>query len=453
MKDFKKAVLRTGLAIAILGGLAIYAYHGEFKKGKEAEKAREEAKKLFTFDRGAVTAAGITVSGATTSCRKDGGRWTIVSPVAAAADQSAVDGVVSAMEGLRVDRVIDDRPASLAAYGLEKPEIRVALGGPSPAPAVSVGVQNSFDNTFYVMRDGDPKVYQASSSIKWQLAKDLFALRDKRLFVFEKNDDIQGVQWKAGGLLFTARREGGGWGVTAGDGKKTVYSGRADDDVINGVISALRSARASSVVSESGEGAGFGLDGAEGMVRLDRAGGITEELIFARRQGGAAKVYARLTGSPVVWEISEQIVKDLEKKPFDVRFRKAVDFRPEDASRIIMRDGDDSWEVVKSRPDAGESGDFGPMLHSLLGMKASGFKPVTKAAAKETSLESPSRSISVLDAGGKEIGRVELGAAAPGGVWAKSGLHPDYMLLSGDKVDGMPWKKDGLKDGPGAPRP
>ena len=47
------------------------------------------------------------------------------------------------------------------------------------------GIENPFDGSVYVRRDGDSRVYSADGAVRYALEKDLYALRDKEFLGFD----------------------------------------------------------------------------------------------------------------------------------------------------------------------------------------------------------------------------------------------------------------------------
>ena len=72
--------------------------------------------------------------------KKSGGKWQITAPAALPADQETLKGLVSSLASLQSDRLIDQKPADLAVFGLTEPkqEIDVVVSG---GRAVVVEVQ------------------------------------------------------------------------------------------------------------------------------------------------------------------------------------------------------------------------------------------------------------------------------------------------------------------------
>src|SRR5437899_13045031 len=112
--------LRSTIAlVVVLGGLFAYIYFFTWKQPENALTSNKE--KLFS----SIQADKIeeirvkSESGDTTTVKKQKDGWQVVSPVVAAAQESKVSGITSALSWLEITRVVDEHPTSLTDYGLE----------------------------------------------------------------------------------------------------------------------------------------------------------------------------------------------------------------------------------------------------------------------------------------------------------------------------------------------
>ena len=67
----------------------------------------------------------ITAGGETTRLKKPGTTWSIVEPVRADADAGEVSSITGSLASLEIERVVDEKPADLKAFGLEPARIDV----------------------------------------------------------------------------------------------------------------------------------------------------------------------------------------------------------------------------------------------------------------------------------------------------------------------------------------
>lgn len=90
-------------------------------------------KKLMDFERTEVSTIEIKTPDETIVCESDtASNWSVMvspGPEKVPAKKTEVDKLLSNLSTLRVEEFVDDRPASLAPYGLDNPRIEVTLSG------------------------------------------------------------------------------------------------------------------------------------------------------------------------------------------------------------------------------------------------------------------------------------------------------------------------------------
>lgn len=117
--------------------------------------------------------------------RNPHGRWRLVHPLEAAADESAVGAILAALDTSDVKRTVEEQPseADLRSYGLDQPEVKVLLSlrDGIALPPVFIGGRTPVGGSVYVRRGGVASVLLTDASLKSSLQKDLTALRDKEI--------------------------------------------------------------------------------------------------------------------------------------------------------------------------------------------------------------------------------------------------------------------------------
>ncbi len=84
--------------------------------------------------------------------------------------------------------MIEETPdeASLQKYGLAPPQFVVTaeamVSGEPRTLKLEGGIENTFDGTVYLRRDGQPKVWSAEGGVRWTLQKSTFDFREKEVF-------------------------------------------------------------------------------------------------------------------------------------------------------------------------------------------------------------------------------------------------------------------------------
>ncbi|HZH02986.1 MAG TPA: DUF4340 domain-containing protein, partial [Myxococcaceae bacterium] len=205
----KNLVTLGGLLVAV-GGLGLYAYFGVMKPSETEIELKASDEKLFrayapgtqSEDGGepadpVFTGLTLRTKGETTRLEKRRDGWWVVAPVQAKAEQFAVDTLTSQLRSGKFKRVVEEHPtdADLARYGLKAPAFSVSAQAYLPDPSggdkddpsrkrevtLQGGIENTFDGSVYLRREGDPKVYSVEGGVRLALEKTSFDLRDKEV--------------------------------------------------------------------------------------------------------------------------------------------------------------------------------------------------------------------------------------------------------------------------------
>jgi hypothetical protein len=449
----------TLLALAVgSAGLGLFAC-SEAKKpaeGKAEQKAPPE--KLFATDTPgekptaeATSAAPVftqltvRAQGVTATLERQGDGWRLTSPVSGPADRWTVDNIISQLQSAKFKSTVAEAPtdADLQKYGLEPPVFMVAAkayvpdasGGGKEDPArqrtvtLYGGIENTFDGSVYVRREGDPRVYAADGAVRYALEKDLYALRDKEFLGLDEAS-LKTIEVKARANAYALERDADkSWRLT----KPTAMG--ADADRVKRMLQSLKEQRALSFLSDSaGERAKLGLDkpGVDARFTLGQGGPVRVRLSQVKQDGAAPQVYAlREQGSAVTLaEVPESALGVLDVPVVELRNKELLAFKREAVKRLVVYPGAggapitlvhtkpdsntlDGWQM--EAPQAGKAQAFkvGSLLSHLDKLKASTFGEASPKKWDRYGITEASRGASLQDASGKELARLWLGNEVP----------------------------------------
>ncbi len=224
--------------------------------------------------------------------------WEIAKPSMLHADQDAVDMLTNSLATLNADRLIDDHPADLNAFGLATPPIEVdvtlkdgktrklLLGGDTPAATGT-----------YAKLESDPKVYTVPTSTKTSFDKTVNDLRDKRLLTFNQ-DKLTSVTLAGNGpAIEFGKNAQGDWQITK---PKPM---RADTLLVDDLVRKLKDAKMDLASTDAAEQFAKG-EKVGTASTTDNLGTQTLELHKAKDNSYYAKSSAlagTVTKSPATW--------------------------------------------------------------------------------------------------------------------------------------------------------
>jgi uncharacterized protein DUF4340 len=340
MRGGKSFLILVILALGIGG----YAYFVESKR----EPAGTAAKKpgVFTVDTEKIEEVEIkSASGDTTSLKKNGAKWEITAPQKLDVDDTEISSVLSTLRTLEVQRTIDENPKSLAGFGLEPPRITVGFraAGESGMHRLQVGNKTPTGGDLYARVEGQPKLFLISSYLEDSLNKNMFALRDKTLLKFAREDVDSLTIEPASGTALAFAKKGNDWRFTK------PFDAKADVSATDGIIGRLAQTRMKSVAAADGtaELKKYGLDKPDVVATV--GAGSTRATLAVGGKADDTSVYARDLSRPMVFTVDKTLVDDLKKKPEDLRKKDLFDFRSFSAAGLDVTTGGQTYTFGKEK--------------------------------------------------------------------------------------------------------
>jgi hypothetical protein len=400
----------------VLVGLGAYIY---FVTWKQSDQTGSDREKVFAgIDTAQIQQVTVRAeAGDVTTLKKDADAWQIVSPVTAPAADIEVSGITSALQQLEIERVIEEKPADLAPYGLSTPRIEISFtsGGDKPSGRLLVGNKSPTGGGLYAKRNDEPRVFMIPEYQQGVLNKTTFDLRDKTVLKIAR-DAVDGIELSAGGAPLQFSKQGGDWKITA------PLAARADFGMVSSIVSRVETAQMQSVVANDATPAElktYGLEKPEITVTFS-AGSSRATLALGAKAGDRA-VYARDASRPAVVTVDSSLADDLRKGVEDYRRKDVFEFRAFNATRVeLSRDGQstvfervkgegenaqDTWRRVSPSPGDADRSKVEALLTGLADIRATGFTATTA----KTGLDKPALTVAVSFEEGKKQERVAFG--------------------------------------------
>jgi hypothetical protein len=380
-----RGLTSTIILVVVLAGLGAYIY---FVDSTRPAAGVEEKEKVFTVEADKIEEITLTAEGETTTVRKADGTWRITAPIAADADANEVSSLTSAIAGLEVNRVVDENAPNLADYGLSEPRIKLqykAEGGVTGE--VHIGEKTPTQSDMYAVKPGQPRVFLVPAFQETSLAKNTFALRDKRILHFER-DKVDTVEVAAPGApAVQVARTGTDWVV------KAPIQARGDYSAIEGILTRLSTASMTELIDPNSPES-FGLDAPSATVTVG-AGSTRATLELGAEKDG--KLYARDRARQLIFAVDSGLAADVKKTVDDLRDKDLFEFRSFNALRVRITRGADTFEFQKVKGSGENAADkwqrvvdgkatdvdltkMEDFLTKLTGLRAQSFNPTTNAA-------------------------------------------------------------------------
>ncbi|WP_257458140.1 DUF4340 domain-containing protein [Archangium lipolyticum] len=471
-------------------GLGLYTYFGVMKPEEQEAQRKEVEDKLFvTHDPGergqdggappapVFTHLSVEMTGSKTEMQLVEGQWRVTAPVSALANKTEVDALTQELASAKFLSVLDKNPtdADLERYGLKPPVVTVtarayvpdAKGGGAEEPSrqrtltFHTGVENRFDGSVYVRREGDPAVYSSQGSLRFAVQKRTHDWRDHEAFPVNEPSLLR-IEVKTRKNAFTLERASTDkpWQLT-----KPVAL-RADGERVASMVSTFKGYRALTFPERDWE--------AKARAALEKP---VVEALFVPHLGDPLRVRlaeADLNGMKQIVSLSEwgrdsvlalvdsNTVNVLDLAVSEFKDKKALAFTADDVHHIVIHPAaggelvklaktldTKTWEVVAPMPGKAREFKVASLLGSLEKLKAAALGEARPKSWSRYGISDSSRGVALLDAQGKELVRLSVGNEVKGNpkrLWAR-GSGEEVLELEKSVLDALPLKLEDLMQG------
>ena len=379
----------TLVLLVILAGLVGYIYFVDSKKPAAGTDTKEKVfANVSANDVDAVEFK--SADGQTSKVEKVGDQWKLVDPVQADADSAEVSAVTNAIATLDVDRVVDENPKDLKAYGLDPARVDIGfrVKGQKDARHLLVGEKTTTGGDLYARLPNQKRVFLINSYNDATFNKNTFALRDKKIVKVER-DKVDGLEIQDGSNVVQFARSGTDWKIVK------PISARADYGQLEGIVERLATAQMQAIVSDSdADLKKYGLDKPSTTIILT-TGGTQTALLLGNTEN--AVIYAKNSTRPMIFTVAPTLKTDAIKELGDYRRKDLFDARSFTANRVELRrgaetitlekktqNGKDTWSKADGK--AADPMKVDALLSQLTALRAQSFDATPNAALKSPAL-------------------------------------------------------------------
>lgn len=470
--------LKTYAAVVVVFALFAYILLVEAKKPDTGEGGPKE--KALAVDRANVKEITLARQGAEEiRLVKQGDGWRLASPLAAPADGTEVDSLLSSIANLEIAEVVAESPGKLADFGLEPPKATLSLGleGASEPARLLLGDKAPDGTNLYAKLPAQGRVFVIPSHIESSFDKKPFDLRDRDV-MHVKRDAVKTVEIQSPeGSYALSRDDKGEWAFTR------PLSTRAGRWSVDGLIGTIENLRMDSVAAEQAKDLKpFGLDkptrtlviglsdGGRRVLEVGKGAEFasqpspgapptpgTPDATVGKSQGDGkpkpSKYYARDAAGALVAVIPAALVDELAKGMGELRAKRVLEVATYEVegvelseaggakkvyARSSIKDDAQGFDVYKwkrTAPDAKEldTNKFQDALFKIGGIEASEFVD-SPGPLEKYGLHKPALRIDLKYAEGKPPTWLEVGKQ-DGQAYARRPDDSAILKLDPAKVD------------------
>ena len=207
-----------------------------------------------------------------------------------------------------------------------------------------VGDHTPTGSDLYAKLSDENRIFLISSHLNNTFDKNTFALRDKTVLNFER-DNLNKIEIHSDDkLVRLTKNSDDGWQL------QEPWNINADDAVVNGLITSLSTERFQSVVSENADNLeSYDLINPKLTVDLT-AGNSTATLHFGKNSETAGH-FARDLSRNLIFTTASSLIDTLNKQAVEYRRKKLFGFSPFSVSRLEIEGVDETFVFEKNEED------------------------------------------------------------------------------------------------------
>ncbi len=297
------------------GEAGVLLLEEELGKAVPASAASLRDKSVFAYDRGKIERVEVESPKGKVALAIQDGKWRITAPVALRGDEGAVSEWLFKARDLRARDFVAEDGKRLAAYGLDKPHVRLTVWekeAKEPKVLLLAPAREKDRAHATVLGQGAAPVVAVDAKALEDLARGLTELRDHSLAEAFDTKDVARITLQRPTVTLTLERAGAGeedWQLAAPK-KGKVRGGR-----VNELVWTLRNLKWKTLVSEQGwDPARYGLDAAATTVTLAGKDGQALVTLAVGKQEGDV-TFVRIPGQPALYAIEAKALGELPTTP------------------------------------------------------------------------------------------------------------------------------------------
>ena len=436
-------------ALAVLGVLIIVAVV-VLRQPEKGQRVGERPRPIPKLAAGSFDTLVVTKANATTTIKKDGDKYKIVSPVSYAADENVAKQAFEAIEKLEFGDIVSDQKNKHTEFELDDKALKVVVKKGDQVLAEFLVGKSVGGNTL-VRLPGKDEAWSGLGSFRYNFDRDTTNWRDKTITKFTQADAEKLEVKGKGGARVVVKNEGSDkWSVV----ESSLPIGKFDNTIPVGIASALASL-ATNEFADDAKPEQTGLDSPVTTVIVSLKGGKTVTVLVGNKKTDD-DTYMKTGDSPQVFLVKRYNVDHLNKRPIDFRDKSLCDIADSDMGDVSVTHDKDSyalikdakkkdWKATKPAKLTLDPAKVTPIAAAFKDWKAAGF--ADDQAPKGSGLAKPKAVITAHSKDKKKSCTLKIGDETKDktNYAAQSGTAPDVYLVAKWAADRILVKVDDLK--------
>jgi len=452
--------LATILLALALAGLGAYVLLVELPGERAKTEADVRDQRLLPFAEGEITGLTVASPAAEVSLVAGEGRaWRITAPIEAEADAREVGNLLRALVLGRVTRVVGEKGAALAPFGLDRPSVVLTVAAGDRRETVSLGDSGPLTSSLYAVRGSDGRVLLTDLAPKDFLNKGLFTFRRKEVLRFDqgKVERLRLTYPQTELVLYRATH-----------GAKDKWSLRfpieapADQTEVRTFLQRLEDLKALGFVDPGPDREALArqLTKPQVKVTLHHDGPYQTVKLF-QLDPASGEAFAVTTPEAPIFRVAPSAIKDLTRELFALRDKRLLGVEYEQVALLAVKTRGEQYTLVnqsgtwvlEDRPDQPLDQQQTDLFVSRVAGLPAELRVVEQAGPLAPyGLTAPTAEFTATTKEGKAQGRLVLGTKVGGLVYAMGQGLPGVYQARADLLDQIP-SRSALLAKPGGATP
>lgn len=373
-------------------------------------------KTLLAFEKGDVERLVLQHGEQGVECAREGGKWWLIRPRRAPADENEVDAILSGLRDAKIEEFVEDRPADLAPYGLDKPQASIVLAlGAKGTQKLLIGKVKAEGSTstssssgkVYVKREVEPAVYVVEQKVLDYAKKTPHDLRRKLVWDLQKDKVRQVLYTRQGRTVELKKREKPEAQETETWDLLQPQRIKADRQRVDDLLYALRDLTATAFIDPPADPAVYGLTTPQAEVRVWQEGEKEPRILqVGKVASDGSGLFVQPKGDPTIYKVRTTLLDDLVIDVNRLRDLLVLKFDRKDVERILVqtekqeieirRRGESGWQVTKPERFEADAFKVGDILYRLEELRGDLFVAEGVRDPKQYGFDKPQVKVTVF---------------------------------------------------------
>lgn len=346
----------TLILLIVTIGIGAYVSLYELKQPTPEERA-SLSKQVVKLSPDEATQLRVEFPGSSVTLERNADAWRMTAPLKARAEESLVQRVLSELDPLQAERVLEhatNKPLALGDYGLEPPHGTLTVKAGPREIVLAFGESTAVGNARYLKRADAPQIFVVKASLFEALQHPVEAYRSHDVLTFNT--------WEARRIMVASpptssytvtKQPAAGDGVPSRTDRWQVtepFLDEADGASVSSLLSKLRSLRIERFVTDNpkaDELAAWGLQtpATRITVTLDEKAAPLELVAGTPTTQNPDQRYVKRTDEPTVYAVAQRSLAELLRDPSTLRSHALLDAAPGPVKKLHVSWQGTSWTI------------------------------------------------------------------------------------------------------------